>query len=141
MVGKTLTKIVKATMADVGKAWHSNILPKHFAPGADHEYNYRPRKKRYVRQKEKKGIREELVWRGKMRDMMIHRRRVTSTKKRARVTTPAPPHLHFHRKDEEVSRMTKSDDRFIEKAGNTSLEYHLDVVTENMQEETEVLTT
>ena len=107
-------------------------MPKHFEPNAHRVYSYRDRKPGWVKRKRMRGIRENLVWTGNMKDMMIHRRRISSTRKKARIRVPAPPHLHLGGKDDEVSRMIPRDEQEIEKVGEAALELHLDRVSESM---------
>jgi len=140
LVGKALTRILKATMQDTGRSWHSEVLPLHFDPQAHRVYGYRERSPGWVKRKRMRGIREQLVWTGNMRAQMVHRRKVSGSSKKVRVRVPAPPHLHFHNKDDEVGRLSSKDEALLQKAGDAALQKNLDEVVDSMQEEIEEIT-
>lgn len=73
---RALNESVKAEV----KNWHDTVFPGHFKAGAARKYGYKPRNRRYQRQKQKKGSPPALVFSGYSKKILNMHIRVTGTK-------------------------------------------------------------
>ncbi len=56
MNAKVFGQILKTALTEVGKYWWSELFPKHFERGAQHEYRYQPRARSTVATKRRQGV-------------------------------------------------------------------------------------
>lgn len=77
--------------------WWHEILPKHFTPKGEHEYEYAKRTVKYAKRKTRqKHHRDPLVWTGKLRDFMLRRMpAAVVTKNESKLTFRGAPKYTF----------------------------------------------
>ncbi|KPL05254.1 hypothetical protein AMJ85_12025 [candidate division BRC1 bacterium SM23_51] len=78
-------KIIKGAMFEIAKLWHRVMRPRHFKPGAEAQYHYKPRSEKYLARKQsKKRHQRPLVWSGKTRQQSSALYTITGTSRRVR---------------------------------------------------------
>lgn len=110
--------IMKAAFHDLALFWHSKILKKHFKPGAEAEYGYRPRESRYVRRKYGKwGHRTPLVWSGEMKRLLLQRSsaKISSTSRGFRIKLFGGGHANYTRRHREIVAVSRRDIKAMQK--------------------------
>lgn len=95
---------VRVEMREVGAKWHRDMLPRHFAYGADKRYNYQPRHVGTIRQKlRRRGHNLPLVDSGDMATQLRMGATITATtggkRPGVRVVMKGPKYLYMYRKD------------------------------------------
>lgn len=134
---KMNTQIIKGTMEEVGRYWHRHIFPRHFEPGADARYGYRPRARAWKERKRRiTGEDIDLVYKGAMRDAMTHFRRITGTAKRYRVIMQGPTYVYYHNKAREVTRITPAEEMELKRVAERAMQQKLDEALKSMPTET-----
>lgn len=73
---------------EMAKEWGENMLPQHFAPGAEARYGYAPRTSKYMNSRAKRG-KPPLVFSGRLRDT-VSGHTITGYKSKAKVRIPVP---------------------------------------------------
>jgi len=108
---KITTQAVKATMQEIGLFWHRRFLPEHFKPGAAAKYGYHTRQDKWKKRKLREtGKDVDLVFKGKMRDMMVSFARVSGSAKRVRIEMQGPEYVYYHNKGREATRITPAEE-------------------------------
>ena len=93
---KALGEAVREALADIGRYWHGEILPKHFLSSATARYGYKRRGGRYTKRKRKKfGHRRPMVYTGRMQRDLRGRAEIRSSTRSARVKMRTARALNF----------------------------------------------
>lgn len=90
-MAKAFAEAREKAMADVGRHWHGQMLPKHFEESAFARYKYEPRSPRYVKRKERKyGHRRPLVFTGTLMRTVLGAAQIRATSRRVTVRMSGP---------------------------------------------------
>jgi len=114
-------KVIKSAMFDVAKLWHRVMRPRHFKPGAEALYKYKPRSEKYLwRKRRKKHHQHPLVWTGRTRQQSSALYTITGTSRRVRGRMSLPWYVKMKplRRNapalgEELTRVTTREHRYL----------------------------
>lgn len=88
-----------------GNLWHAQILDKHFSSKHEHEYQYKPRSKKYqMRKTKKKHHRNPLVWSGAAQQAAKAIRDVRTKPTEAKVVLHLPKYFYAYHKPGSVDK-------------------------------------
>lgn len=121
-VRRQMRRIVKDALRVTGNYWHSNILRKHFTPGA--KFGYRHQRREETTKEIKRALGEnpelDLVQSGESQRSLRVDPRITATSNKATVRMTAPSHWKSRAPGEpdradEVTRVSNADRKEMSK--------------------------
>ena len=134
---KIATQAIKETMQEVGEYWHRHMLEPHFQPGAEVKYGYHSRQEKWrARKVRQTGQDVDLVFTGRMRDMMTSFARISGTSKRVRIQMDGPDYVYYHNKAREATRITPDEEQQLRKVADAFVEFAIRRIIADARPET-----
>lgn len=128
MNAKAFGAILKVALTAVGKHWWTELFPKHFKRGAQHEYRYQPRAYSTIATKRRQGVEPPMplvTKRGALRELTNRPAVIKTFGQKVTVRFVVPPGTSRQYRDE-MTRFSARDRKKIVKVLDAAVQRGID---------------